>query len=271
MRGQQLSDLYAHHVADRQVGFAPMEFSQPRHSIVILTKAAGLTAERRFLNRLKDRDNLIVFDPVDGKLPSLADEYADLVLAASLAGLDAARRAHPGLRTELVLHHVDPRIEAMHVMPAEAFTVRYFGELFNTLITPILRRRVEYVQVTTRRPSSAWLKRLPGTALHFAIRKSIEADWVKPFTKGFVAAHTSSAILVHESETEAVRWLGPDYPFLVRGDADESAVLRALDYAADMYGTAAFGQAKARVNSLRDPSSGAVVARQLAAVLRLLD
>lgn len=278
MRGEQLADLYSRHVNDRQVSFDPMEFSGPRDSIVILTKAAGMILDRLpsparslFLNRLRRRGNRIVVDPVDGRLPRFALEYADLALAASLAGLDAIREDHPEVRAELVLHHVDPRIEAMQIAPPDAFCTRYFGEFFNTLMTPTLQQRIEYVEVSTGRPSSDWLGKIQGTALHFAVRQRLNGDWVKPFTKGFVAAHSGGVILVHESETEAIRWLGESYPFILRGAIDEAAVLRALDQAQMAWGTPTWAAARASVAQLQAPSSGAAVARQLSDALSALD
>lgn len=273
MRGGQLSRMYRALVAhERAVSFVPLEIAHPRNSIVILTKAAGLRASVQTLSRLRRAGCSLVFDPVDGVLPGPAQEFATTVLAASLTSADALTKANPSLRVETVLHHVDPRVEALALnRPTGAHVVRYFGELFNTFETRAIHERVEFVRVPTNRRSSSWLRRLAGTTLHYAIRQRLPIDFVKPFTKGFTAAHTGAAILVQDSEAEAVRWLGVDYPYLLRGPVTEASIIGLLDRVASEFGTVVFDEARDRVAALAAPSAGRAVARQLDSVVRSLD
>jgi len=109
--------------------------------------------------------------------------------------------------------------------------------------------------VDTSREDPSWLAFLPLYNFHYAVRSGRSLDLHKPFLKGFTAAHSGSNIMIQASDTEAVQWLGADYPYLVQGSADADQISHTLELAASDFGTARWEQALARMEHIRRRTS----------------
>jgi hypothetical protein len=92
------------------------------------------------------------------------------------------------------------------------------------------------------------------------LRADRPIDGFKPFTKGFIAAHCSSAILVGKDDAEATAILGSDYPFFC-DRSDGKKVREAIGRMADGFENAEWRKAlsilaKVRVQESRDNVRG---------------
>lgn len=231
MRGRQLAELAGDTaLSERGVAFRPLG-ERFRGSDLFLTKGVLKTADDALLRRWKRGGNRLFLDPVDEGLTPGQVEAADVVVAASRSAFDAYRRAWPGADVRLLHHHVDPRVElaAASAEPVPGFRAGYFGELVNTVDTPAIRGHVDFVSVDTSREDDAWIARTPHYSVHYAIRQRRALDNHKPFLKGFTAAACRAVVLIQRSEEEPQRWLPPDYPYWLEGEATEANILNALE------------------------------------------
>lgn len=175
--------------------------------------------------------NRIFVDPVDEGLTPGQLAAADVVVAASRSAFSEYRRAWPTAQVRLLNHHVDPRLEraAASAPPVAGFRAGYFGELVNTVDTPAIRSRVDFVSVDTSRESTEWIGKAPLYSVHYAIRQRRALDDHKPFLKGFTAAACGAVVLTQRSEQEPRNWLPDDYPYWLEGEATEENIVDALD------------------------------------------
>jgi hypothetical protein len=223
MRSFQLAEIMKRHYGNqylvKNVSSATPIIFAPRRGVCICVKMAIIDSTSQYLKALKTRGNIIVFDPVDAIVPDEKMEIADGILASSLEGYDFYKRKYPRKRVFLVNHHVDPRITPVE---QAGLSIGYFGELGNTIITEAIKNKVDFVSVDTSSQNNLdWLNALSGCSAHYAIRKRQDFDGFKPATKVFTAARCNAIVIIQDSEKEAVRWLGLDYPYLIHGDVTE--------------------------------------------------
>jgi hypothetical protein len=263
MRGRQLSTIAERVLPARRIEFVPLG-SPFRDATLFLTKGILKHADAAELEGLRKRGNQLLLDPVDGPLPPDLAAHADVIVAASFTAFDDYRRTFPSTRVALLHHHVDPRIRTVDMTRRQdVFRAGYFGKPVNTLVTPGIEERVDFVRVRASRGDDAWVRRLPDYTFHYAIRKTHERDEHKPFLKGFTAAACQANLLIQHSETEAMRWVGEDYPYLLRGAVTEGSVIDALDAAEASYGSAEWRLGLSIMNDVRARTSDEEIARQL--------
>ena len=239
MRGQQLSELARSSLSERfDIRYVPLG-AEPETATLFLTKGALKALNPVALRSLRSRGHRLLFDVVDEPPPATTAEFADAIVASSMASFEKHSRAFPQVQVVLVNHHVDPRVRARveSRLQSKRFAVGYFGNLVNTVLPGRVASVVKQIQVDTDRQESAWLEQITDFPLHYAIRRHRELDDSKPFLKGFTAAACASNIVVHESDHEALSWVGPDYPYIVRGDVCESSILEVLERAREDYGS----------------------------------
>lgn len=274
MRGEQLSALATQTLGRAAtVRYSPLE-RRFRQSTLFLTKGAlkELTPERG--EQLRADGNRLLFDVVDEVVPPAIEHLPDALIASSLTAFDALSRQYPHIEVLLVNHHVDPRVQALAIpRGTQPFSAGYFGEAVNAVLSPSIRSRIDVVELDTSRENAPWFDHLRGHTLHYAVRNTRELDAFKPFLKGFTAAWCWSNVLIQDSQAEAVRWLGADYPFLVHLAADappeavERTVLAALDAARDAFGGPEWESGLDRMAGIRDRTSSRRIARELHRVL----
>jgi len=195
-----------------------------RDSILILNKNSLLATKPWRLRRLKRRNNVVVADPLDGKVDAERLGCCDLLLAASLTQFDALSTEFPDKKVAYVGHHVDLRLPPVNP-PTERFRLGYFGEIGNAAFSETPNLPVEFVAIETMRADiTGWMEKLALFNAHYALRKTQSFDGFKPFTKGFVAAHCGSPILVGSDDVEARRHLPADYPFVADASSVETVI-----------------------------------------------
>lgn len=274
MRGEQLSSLAA-----RSLGrSASVQYSSLKQvftrSTLFLTKGAlkELTPQRG--EELRAAGNRLLFDVVDEVVPPAIEHLPDALIASSMTAFDALSRQYPQLEVLLVNHHVDPRVQALGIeRGSQSFSAGYFGESINAVLPAAVRSRIDVVELDTSRENAPWFDRLRDHSLHYAVRNTRELDAYKPFLKGFTAAWCWSNVLIQDSQAEAIRWLGDDYPFLVHlsDDTDQAAVertvLEALDSARQEFGSPIWEEGLDRMAGIRDRTSEHRIAREIRAAL----
>ena len=143
----------------------------------------------------------------------------------------------------------------------------YFGELLNAVLTPKIIKKVDVVPVDNTNQNDFWLRELPKYNFHYAIRQTRDVYPNKPFVKGFTAAHCNANILIQDSEKEAVRWLGKDYPYLVHGEVTEKKILEMLKYAKKSFGSEVWIRGLETMRKIREKTSEEAIGKQLVKLL----
>lgn len=265
MRGRQLAELArTTPLADRTVTFQPIS-PDLRDSELFLTKGVLKTVDETTLRRWRRRGNRIFVDPVDEGLTPAQVAAADVIVAASHSAADSYRQTWPRARVRLLNHHVDPRVErAAAAAPAvSGFRAGYFGELVNTVDTPAIRARVDFVSVDTSRESAEWIDQAPLYSVHYAIRRHRALDNHKPFLKGFTAAACRAVVLIQRSEEEPRRWLPEDYPYWLDGEATEERILESLEAIRTDVGSTSWHAAQSIMAEIASRTSTRAIARDL--------
>ena len=267
MRGQQLSDMMSEVI--NGVSYEPIS-DKFEHRILFLTKGAIQTSTTAILEKLKSKGNILLFDPLDSTPSYDKMQFADVIVVASQYAYDQYRISHPKKLCCLVDHHVDPRLSNIGPIFNQSLSVGYFGELINTITTPSISKQVSFVHVDTSRQSNTWLNQISKHNMHYILRNSESAKGPKPFLKGFVAAHMDCNMLVHEDQIDAIKWLGKDYPYLIKGPLTEKAVLDKLEYARSTYNTKTWEEGLEITRLIKDKTSNNHVTSQVLSILNLI-
>ena len=230
MRSEQLSQIVKPKMKELgfKVNYTKID-DKYENSIIYMPKMVILTSSDKLLSKLKEKNNILIFDPIDGKSPDELMKYADVVVAASWEGYIFYKEKYHNKMIFRIDHHVDPRIRPQ--CTHEAFKVGYFGNLSNTIITDNIQKAVDVFPVdTSSQKDLSWMKKMPSYSLHYAVRRYKDNDGLKPATKIFTAARCGANIIIQRSETEAVHWLGQDYPYIC-DDTSEKSILKTIEYA----------------------------------------
>jgi hypothetical protein len=230
-------------------------------SIVILNKSALAALQDEDFDRLKNRRNILIADPLDAVLPDALLAKFDCVIAAALGQL-AYYRGAVATRTSYIAHHIDTRIPPIVPRP-DRFSIGYFGEFTNARYTRELRGSVSFVDVDTKTAEDTrWMNELANHNAHYLIRARDEPGSFKPFTKGFIAAHCASPVLVARDDLEARHYLPASYPY--RADADQvEDVRRAILRMRDGFMAAEWRLAQECMRGILECCSTATVTRQI--------
>lgn len=263
MRGEQLSKI-AQKVLGKRVYFTSTDY-QYKNCTLFLTKWAIYSLSVKDLQILKSRQNKLIFDVVDGELSPKKTLFADVVVAASRTIYQQYRRTiSRSVEVVTVDHHVDPRIRLVDWSNRpKKLRIGFFGELINTWDTPKIREQVDFIPISTITQNQDWFNELPKYNLHYAIRKKRDVYPNKPFIKGFTAGHCGANILIQNSETEAVNWLGKDYPYLLKGKVTEEKILKMLAHIKKSYGSKEWERGLKIMSSIRDKTTEEMIGKQL--------
>ena len=86
MRTFQLSAMVKSRYGRRYTVGTMSNKSIPKNSVCILVKMAILDSKETYLRLLKKRNNILIYDPVDGRIPEDKIKLADAIIASSLQG-----------------------------------------------------------------------------------------------------------------------------------------------------------------------------------------
>ena len=230
-------------------------------SVVILNKSALAVLRDDDFDHLKDRGNILIADPLDAVMSDGSLAKFDCLIAAALEQL-AYYRAHVATRTAYIAHHIDTRIPPVASRP-KRFSMGYFGEITNARYTRELGEYVSFVSVDTKAAeATGWMHELGGHNAHYLIRAIGESGSFKPFTKGFIAAHCASPVLVARHDLEARHFLPPSYPYIVDVDHVED-VKRVISRMRDGFMSAEWRLAKEAMRGMLEACSRVSVSGQV--------
>lgn len=267
MRGEQLVEMVKKYMPRIDVDYRPLGYDF-KNQILFLTKGAIYNLDEAVLEKLKKNGNRLIFDTVEAPLPHFTRDYADIVVACSAKSLSVYEKTFPNVQSMLLDHHVDPRVQQLEMPPRSKLKIGYFGEFANTFISDKIRSRVDFIEVDNLRQDPEWINKLPAYPMHYAIRVALKPNRYKPFLKGFTAAHCDANVLVQDTETDALRWLGEDYTYLIKGEVNGTVILAALDKVEQSYGSKEWRDALEVMRHIKEATSERAIADQLAKILK---
>lgn len=186
-----------------------------RNAVLILNKASLLVVTPDDIRAARARGNIVVADPLDGKVDPKVIAQCSVLVASSLQQLASFRLHCSATPSIYVAHHVDLRMPEI-APPTERLIIAYFGEVANAAHHERLAQLFSFFPTDTRNARDVtWMQYLPTANAHYAIRQSRSHDGFKPFTKGFIAAHCASPVLADIRDEEAFLHLGRAYPYFV--------------------------------------------------------
>ncbi|MCG7520506.1 class I SAM-dependent methyltransferase [Ruegeria sp. Ofav3-42] len=265
MRSNQLASLLKEQLQDTAAVSCTTDLTSVEDSFVVVGKRLMDRISDSQIHDLRMRNVAIAADPVDAVVsPEKASHY-DMIIAASLNGLESIRATSSSTPSYLLTHHADLRIDVA-AAPEDKLRVGYFGELVNTVGSETLGHLVDYNLITTNKLEDSWLTKLGNYNAHFAVRNVRKIDGFKPFTKGFVAAKCGAVILCERDVGDNRFYLGDDYPYYVPStELDE--IERFLFELNDDYGSASWKYAQEIMESVRRRSSAEWIVQEFRAIL----
>lgn len=266
MRGEQLSKITQKYIR-KPVHFTSTDYKY-KNCILYLPKWTVYSLKEIQFQKLKENQNTLIFDMLDGELPEIKIKYADIVIAPSKTILESYKKQLPKNKNIFLIdHHVDPRIKNIKwTKRPKTIRVAYFGEVPNAVITPKIKQVVDVIPVSNLEQKTDWFNKLPNYNLHYAIRQKRDVYPNKAFIKGFTAAHCGANILIQDSEKEAVRWLGKNYPYLLKGKVTERKILNMLSYIQKSYGSKEWKRGLEIMEKIKKQTSEKVIGNQIVKV-----
>jgi hypothetical protein len=119
-----------------------------RDSILILNKNTLLHRSQEHIATLCQHGNVLMADPLDGKLADSILAMCSVLLAASRTQFAAFQQRFPDKRIAYVGHHVDFRIGEI-TPPDDRLRLAYFGELVNAAFAGSLGETVAFIHTDT--------------------------------------------------------------------------------------------------------------------------
>lgn len=221
----------------------------------------------------RERARAIVIDWIDAEVTDVPLEV-DLHLAASEAGRAYLAGRFGQDRVALLDHHADPAIPRNPTRTRNGpLRVAYLGHPDNTILPDEIAGRVETPAYDGGPLLSEGLAELAQAQMHWAVRgapPAADRTIFKPFTKGAIAAALGANIIIERDADDAVRFLGPDYPFLL-SDTQPATLAAMLDTAESAFGTSLWQDAlavMAEVDRRLSPDAIAAQFRQIMAPFR---
>lgn len=238
-----------------------------RNSIVIVEKE--LVNRRKLLLYLRMLGNTVLVDLVDGRLKPDRLWLVDGIICCSRRGEKAYRSSQQKVPVYFVQHCLDPRLPAV-IPPADRLHTWYFGAPQNLYLPESVagQVRTSITERTDKSPATQWLSDLPQANFHYAVRGKMKSYTHKPFLKGFIAAHCSSNIMIHEGDGDAAFYLGEGYPYLLRGELTPEAIRACHDKAEREFGGPVWNQGLAVMDKIRSSCTAEVVASQFWEMVR---
>ncbi|MEM7544637.1 MAG: hypothetical protein AAF367_03805 [Pseudomonadota bacterium] len=252
-----------------------------RGAIVILLKGAEHSFDDDGLSALREAVRGLCIDHVDSTMHGRAVSLADVQIAASNAGFQTLQRLIRGTGTNghysgvarLLTHHADPRIVKRSDLTDNRVKLGYFGALHNTIIPPDLTDAIHAPPMRGGTGFADILGAVRRSNMHYAVRPRPQAGRCaghKPFTKGFNAASANANIIINRDADDALDYLGPDYPFLIK-DASPASIIEGVRYAEDAFGSAEWRYGLEIMDHVRRQCALDRIMEQLASILELFD
>jgi hypothetical protein len=267
MRGHQLADI-ARQQLEGKAEFEVVNetrVAEQRNAILILTKGFLKEATLDGLAQLKQQGNIVCADYVDDPERDDLHEAIDVYIAASIRQYIHCTERYPDKLVHLISHHADPRLSGIEG-PSSYCNIGYFGEIVNARYASELQGKIDFCLVNTKITDAGWIPRLGHCNVHYAVRNRRPIDGLKPFLKGFTAAHTRSNIIVPKAEGDAIYYLSSDYPYLLEDESLQS-VLDMIDRVKASFASDEWHRGLEIMASVRRRSSPEQIGSELATLL----
>ena len=270
MRGEQLCNLLSNQSDKYNVSYST--YYECKNKILFLTKGFLKNTTPEILRKIHLNGNIILADFVDEPPNLLLIDEIDVLIASSIKSYIYYKMKWSEKPSFHVTHHVDPRITQFKTEKMfNGLKIGYFGEIVNTKITDEISKYVDFTRVNcSESTDNEWMKKLNDYNCHYAIRQHRKHDGFKPFMKGFVAAHCNANIIVQRNESDALYYLGSDYPFLIDGNATGSEVLNMLRRVKESYGDADWKHGLDIMCEIKERTSNAFVLNEFLHVIESL-
>lgn len=230
-------------------------------TLTVLSKGFLIDADINAIHALKGRRNVLVADYVDWKPDPLVVAEIDGLMASSHQQRDYLRSAFPDKPCHLVTHHVDTQIPRI-TPPVDRLRVGYFGNLTNARHSMELQGLVAFVRTDTENATrQEWMSELANYNCHYGLRTVQSWDGLKPFLKGFIAAHCGAPIITEIGESDAAYYLPPDYPFFMTA-GDAGGVAKDIRRIAETFGGPEWRYSCDVMREVRERSSVPVVIKE---------
>jgi hypothetical protein len=129
-----------------------------------------------------------------------------------------------------------------------------------------LQGKIDFCLVNTKLAETSWIARLGHCNVHYAVRNRRPIDGFKPFLKGFTAAHCHANIIVPKTESDAIYYLGSDYPYLLK-DEGLGSVLEMIERVKASFGGEEWNRGLEIMESVRRRSSPEQIGSEIEALL----
>lgn len=234
LRSLQLSELIAARFPDDYEVTFTEDIAAVQGQVVIVNAIPLHQYDVDELANLAARNIALIGDWLDRKVYPEKVNVLSANMAFCLRQAFDLSRILPERPTFHVTHHVNTAIPSISP-PQDRLRIGYFGALYNTWCPGSLTKAIDIVDV--RYSDEVWIQNLSRYNCHWLVRVeppghlSLKGGW-KPFLKGFVAARCGSPVITTRDDSQAIHYLGDDYPFYADGvtAADlESAYARVSD------------------------------------------
>lgn len=271
MRGKQLSSIASQLLAKWvSVKYLPsLDLINCSDSVIILTKGLLSEATPEFIQRLTGRNNVVLADFVDDPIRDELNDMLDGYIASSVKQYNHLLYKYPQKNIFHITHHVDPLIRDTHG-PKDYCNIGYYGELICARYAKQLIGIIDFCQIhTDGRKNRTYLNRLRHSNVHYAVRNDLPIKGFKPFLKGFTAAHCGANIIVQHDESDAMHYLGKDYPYMIY-DTSLAKVKETIEYVHDSFGSKEWYYGLEIMESVREKSTQEYVANEVLLMLKRL-
>ena len=214
LRSVQLSTLIGSRFPDAYEVTLTDDVTALRNQVVIVGVTALLQYSAEELAALRKRNIAIIGDWQDRTVPPEKVQSLTANMAFCIRQAVELSRILPERPTFHVTQHVNLAIP-FRMPPQDKLRTGYFGAPYNTWRPDSLSDVVDIVDV--QGDSQEWIQELSRYNCHWLVRvdpgfRSLKGGW-KPFLKGFVAARNAAPVIVTRDDSEAIHYLGEDYPF----------------------------------------------------------
>ncbi|SBV98729.1 conserved hypothetical protein [uncultured delta proteobacterium] len=236
-----------------------------KNSLVIVHKS--IFNSPNIMQALKAQGNTIVADVIDGVITDVTD--IDAILCCSHKAVAFYTAAQNKCPVFFVEHCCDIRVLEQEETPS-TFSPFYFGASENLLVYNSIFEFIRPCFTNYYDQQMNWVDYLKLANFHYALRCKIDPRSFKPFMKGIIASFCNSNILVHASDGDAARYLGQDYPYLIKEPLTEQVVLHYLAKAKDDFGGKTWNSGLAVMRDMKELFRPATIAAQFWTMVRRL-
>ena len=213
LRADQLCKICSSLFADEDYRFSvSYEFRKIREQLVVLSKSFLVKASSEDLRLLHLNRNFLAADWLDYKIRDDISSILDAFISSSRAQNLYFKQKFLTTPVVNITHHVDLRIPDVRCLD-DKLRIGYFGNYSNARFYDLFESSIDLINAWDANDST-WIAKLNNYNCHYIVRKSNSWDGLKPFTKGFIAAHCGAVVIADRDDAEAVAYVGEDYPFL---------------------------------------------------------